>query len=574
MNIGRYQIQGELGKGGMGAVFLGFDPLLDRRVAIKCVRTDAASDLVEREELERRLVREAQSAARLEHPGIVTVYDVLQSEGNTYIVMKYVAGKTLSDIAPSGQRADPAFVARVLTAAAAALDHAHARNIIHRDIKPGNIMIEEDGTVLVADFGIAKIIGSATHTNAGVVVGTLGYMSPEQLQSAPLGGRADQYSLAVVGFQMLAGRALFEAEMLPALAAKIATEPPPRLSALNPALPAALDDVFWKALAKNSADRYATCAQFAAALSRALEGKVISEREISEDKKLVGVPDAVRQYAPIAAIFVAVAAIVIGAKLYFTRPKHVAAEPPKAETSLSQPAVPQPAAANDAGPPMNASAGQVWRNAKDGEAYVWIPPGSFTMGCVSSDRACEPDEKPAHDANIARGFWMGQTEASVAAYSEYSRATSRPMPPAPPFDANWSQQDHPIVQVTWQEAQSFCEWAGGRLPQEDEWEYAARGGLPGQVFPFGDHADPSQMHFSGDGGADGTAPVLSFRANGFSLFQVAGNAAEWTAGKIGDRRVVRGGSWNTGPDGLRLSKRVAVDPERRNFAFGIRCVIP
>jgi len=597
MNIGRYEIRGELGRGGMGAVLLGYDPLLERKVAIKCVRTDAASDVVEQRELERRLIREAQSAAKLTHAGIVGIYDVIQTEGGAYIVMEFVSGRTLAEVVPAGVRADPAFVARVLSEAATALDQAHARNIIHRDIKPGNIMLDETQAVKIADFGIAKMAGMATHTSPGVVVGTLAYMSPEQLQGGPLDGRADQYSLAVVGYQMLAGRSMYDAETLAVLAVKIAAEVPPPLTRWNPTLPAAVDAVFAKALSKNPQDRFATCSQFAAAVHGALAFKepklprimgppMDASSKPGDAFPLPGVSamaPALRRYLPIVGAFAAISAAIIGATFYFTRPRTSppAASPtestaaPAASGTESRVSLPATApAAAESGPPASPSPAQVWQNAKDHQAYLWIPPGSLIAGCVAGDHACEPAEKPAREVAIRQGFWMGQTEASVAAYSNFARATNRSMPPAPSFDPNWSGQDHPMVQVTWQEAADFCSWAGGRLPSEEEWEYAARGGVQGQVFPTGDQITPSDAHFAGDGGPEGTVAIMNFRPNGFGLHQMSGNAAEWTLGQLGDRRVVRGGSWNTYPEGLRVSKRVAVDPERRTFAFGMRCVVP
>ena len=189
-SIGRYRFVRELGRGGMGTVFEAVDPYLDRTIAIKVITDKTAS-------LREQLFREARSAGKLNHPGIVTIFDVGEENGIAYIAMELIDGSSLQDILTSGQKLDYAKALDIVTQAAAALDYAHARGIIHRDIKPANIMLKKGGQVSVVDFGIAKIVEPDQHTRTTVVAGTPSYMAPEQIQGQGVANSSDQFSLAV-----------------------------------------------------------------------------------------------------------------------------------------------------------------------------------------------------------------------------------------------------------------------------------------------------------------------------------------------------------------------------------------
>jgi formylglycine-generating enzyme required for sulfatase activity len=225
-------------------------------------------------------------------------------------------------------------------------------------------------------------------------------------------------------------------------------------------------------------------------------------------------------------------------------------------------------------PPDAVRTGQVWKNQfAGGTEYVSIAAaGEFTMGCVAGDHSCDPEEAP-HTVRLDRGYWIGKTEVEVRAYKQFAQATGTTMPPAPEFNPGWSHEDHPIVQITWAEAKAYCEWIGGRLPTEAEWEYAARGGHPADKYVSGARISPADANYNGSDPFEFTAPVGSFPSNGFGLKDVSGNAAEWVDGGNAALKVVRGGSWNVYPDSLRLSKRVLADPDRRNFTFGTRCAM-
>jgi serine/threonine protein kinase len=266
--VGRYQIVAELGRGAMGIVYQAQDPAIGRTIAIKSIRLQDLTDTAERERLRERLVREAQSAGILSHPGIVTIYDIAEEEGMAYIFMEFVNGPPLEKMLLRDQTPDKETLLSIFRQTAAALDYAHKKGIVHRDIKPANIMIHEDGTAKITDFGVAKIV-SQQMTLSGGMMGTPSYMSPEQVQGGAITGRADQFSLAVIAYEVLTGEKPFVAEYLPTLLFKIVREEPLLPLRLNPTLGPKVDTVLRKALSKNPADRYENCTEFVNALSTA-----------------------------------------------------------------------------------------------------------------------------------------------------------------------------------------------------------------------------------------------------------------------------------------------------------------
>jgi serine/threonine-protein kinase len=252
----------------MGVVYLASDPLLNRQVAVKTVdlRVD---DPQESEFLRDRLLRDARAAAVLKHPNIVSVYDVFEDSGRAYVVMEYVEGESLAARLKTNPLPHAAMILQVLRQMADALDYTHARGVVHRDIKPGNVMIDGAGTAKIMDFGIARISDTRTSTPTGMVLGTAEYMAPEQIRGEPADGRADQFALAVVAYQMMTGSTLFGPQTLATLTYKLVHEaaPPPR--SRNAALPLGVDAVLAQALAKTPDQRYPTCSLFAGALAQA-----------------------------------------------------------------------------------------------------------------------------------------------------------------------------------------------------------------------------------------------------------------------------------------------------------------
>jgi len=253
----------------MGVVYRALDPAIGRPLAVKTIRL---ADPLEREGLRERLLREARAAGILSHPGIVAVYDVGQEGDTAYIAMEFVSGVSL-DRMMMGEPPRPATILSVLRQTAAALDYAHSKGIVHRDIKPANLMLGEGGSAKITDFGVAKITTSQQHTQAGTVVGTPNYMSPEQIQGREVDGRADQFSLAVIAYELLTGEKPFAGDQLTTVLYKIVSEVPPPPHQINPTLSWAAGVVLAKALSKEPADRYPNCTEFVAALEGALATK-------------------------------------------------------------------------------------------------------------------------------------------------------------------------------------------------------------------------------------------------------------------------------------------------------------
>lgn len=267
---GRYQVIERIGGGGMALVYKAQDILLNRYVAIKVLRQQFVND----EEFIRRFRREAQSAASLSHPNVVSVYDVGQEEDVHYIVMEYVEGQNLNEIIKERAPLQVEEAVRIASQIADALDHAHHNQIIHRDIKPHNILIGRNGRVKVTDFGIARAVTSATITQAGSVVGSVHYFSPEHAKGVTTGEKSDLYSLGIVLYQMLTGRLPFLGESPISVALKHLQEQfeEPRL--VNPMIPQSVENIILKSMRKNPAERY----QSAKEMLRDLETSLLPER--------------------------------------------------------------------------------------------------------------------------------------------------------------------------------------------------------------------------------------------------------------------------------------------------------
>jgi serine/threonine protein kinase len=258
----RYQVMDMLGRGGMGAVFLAEDIRLGRKVAIKVLRPELADE----PGFLGRFEREARISAQLDHPNIIPIYEVAREGGFHYFVMKYVGGKSLDELlAGSSLPVDQA--RSILWQAACGLGHAHTRGVVHRDVKPSNIMVDESGRVVITDFGISKALQAGTqYTSTGQIVGTPRYVSPEQAQGIPLDGRSDQYSLAVVGYQMLVGRLPLVAETVHGLMYKHIYEIPVPAATVMPSIPETISDALQRALAKKPNERFPSMEELATAL--------------------------------------------------------------------------------------------------------------------------------------------------------------------------------------------------------------------------------------------------------------------------------------------------------------------
>jgi eukaryotic-like serine/threonine-protein kinase len=264
--LGRYQLEREIGRGAMGVVYLGRDTAINRMVAIKAIPLASEFSDAELVEARSRFFREAETAGRLNHPNIVTIYDVGEERGLAYIAMEYLKGQHVSDYAKANNLMEPRKVLEIIGRTAEALGFAHKQGVVHRDIKPANLMYDPSTDILkITDFGIARLSGAGS-TRTGIVLGTPSFMSPEQLEGRTVTGQSDLFSLGVSLFQLLTGQLPFTADSMTGLMQQIAEAPHPPLRAFRPDLPACVESVIDRALAKNPDARYDTGAQMAAAL--------------------------------------------------------------------------------------------------------------------------------------------------------------------------------------------------------------------------------------------------------------------------------------------------------------------
>lgn len=267
--IGRYEIIGELGRGGMATVFRGFDPRFKREVAIKVLPREFLHDPTFRARFE----REAQTIAALEHPAIVPVYDFGEEDGQPFIVMRLMTGGSLADRLTRGPL-PIAEAARLYERLSSALDEAHARGVIHRDLKPGNILFDARQDPYLSDFGIAKLTEASAAFTGSAVIGTPAYMSPEQAKGERnIDGRSDVYALGAILFEMLTGQTPYEADTPMGVVVKHIVEPVPRILAVNPSLPGACETIIATAMAKEREARFQTAAEMARALRDTSEGR-------------------------------------------------------------------------------------------------------------------------------------------------------------------------------------------------------------------------------------------------------------------------------------------------------------
>ena len=288
--LGPYRIVHQIGQGGMASVYKAYQPSMDRNVAIKVL----PSQLAESPEFTARFQQEARIIARLEHPHILPVFDYGESDGITYFVMRYLEAGTLKSKMEAGPLSWDE-IDRLFTQLADALGYAHSQGVVHRDLKPGNALVDEQGNIFLTDFGIAKLLESASPrlTQTDAIMGTPAYISPEQAKALPVDQRSDIYSLGIILYEMVTGRVPFTADTPLAVILKHVSDPLPLPSILKPDIPESVEQVILKALAKEPDNRYSTTAEFLAAWKRALEDKDTVRRapeRISTPASFTGTP--------------------------------------------------------------------------------------------------------------------------------------------------------------------------------------------------------------------------------------------------------------------------------------------
>ncbi|MDX2153076.1 MAG: bifunctional serine/threonine-protein kinase/formylglycine-generating enzyme family protein [Bryobacteraceae bacterium] len=566
--IGRYRIRGEVGRGGMGVVYRAYDPELDREVAIKSMHAAEGVPPAEQEAAIERFTREARAVARLAHPHIAGVYDILREGQTSYIVMELVKGRSFETVTAEKKAAPLEFASRIVEQTASALDFAHQNKIIHRDIKPANILLNEKNEVRLVDFGIARLAldGStqATMTGPGRTVGTLGYMAPEQIRGEQITGATDQFSLGVVAYQLATGRLPFEAESWIALSYKMLNEDAPPARSINAALPEAAAAALQRALNRDPSLRFGSCSEFAAAFAG----------------KSAAAPQMAFRRAPVLAAVAVVALIAAGVYWWQNRPQPAApvasAPPQQAAPAPTAPAPAPPAAVVDAKP-----AADPLRLTVNGVEFEFarIEPGQFMMG--SDDPRDNDDQKPRHLVRITRPFYLGVTEVTVAQWhAVMGGAAKADEAKLPKSGVSFNQANVYLARLN-----ARADGFRYRLPAEAEWEYAARAGAPDNTLK-----DPDRVAWYQNNRMQGPVETARKEPNAWGLFDMLGNLWEWTADyyagdyyansprmdppgpKTGEMRVVRGGSWNTQLMMLHTTFRSGGNPAESFEEFGFRIV--
>ena len=576
--IGRVRIERILARGGMAEVYLGTHLTLERPVAVKLLH----SHIEEEPSLLERFHREAKVVAGLRHPNIVQVYDFDTVDGHPYIVMEYLKGPTLATylrgLHDRGDRIPPHQVARLLKVLTAALDYAHEQGVIHRDIKPGNIILHKRGEdipldepltndveAVLTDFGLVRIANAATKTASGMVSGTPAYMSPEQGRGDQTDHRTDIYSLGVVLYEMLAGRVPFEADSTMSVIYMQIHNPPPPI----PGISAAAQAVMNRALAKNPNDRYQSsrdmAVDFYLAIGMTAQAETIlqpypnpNKAELKElNSKLTPAPTppparntrwiGMSILAFLCLLVLGAGALGLSTIVPLLRPATATVAPTVTVVS-EEFLIP------------------VSSELPASEGMVEVSANTYEVGISPADKYHEA----ARTLQLAH-FWIDRYPITNAQYGQYVSETGS----APP--AIWpAEADHPVRGVTWEQAVDYCAWMNKRLPTEAEWEASGRGpGAAPQLYPWGN--DPS---------ADGQALRLpdqntyavgsqSFNQSPFGVFDMVGNIWEWVdepySSERGNIRVLRGGRFGLPVNDL--AYRLTTEPGDTHYVqyAGFRC---
>jgi len=284
VNYGRYEIIEELGKGSMGVVYRAYDPQIDRPIALKVLREDRMTS----EAFVQRFLKEAKAIGRLSHPNIVTVYDTGEDQGTIYIAMELLEGSSLNRMV-EGKRLTLKEIVNLAVQIAETLDYAHRKGIVHRDVKPSNIILQANGQIKITDFGIAHIEdpSALVQTQAGEILGTPAYMSPEQVLSRPVDGRSDIFSLGIILYELSTGRRPFGGENMAAIFHAITHDHPPEPAEINPTISQELSQITLKCLRKIPEERFETGHALARALSKSIEEKELLPQKASKRKGLL-----------------------------------------------------------------------------------------------------------------------------------------------------------------------------------------------------------------------------------------------------------------------------------------------
>ena len=536
-----YVVEGRLGAGGFAVVFQVRDVHLKRKLAVKLL----SPDVIASHSVLERFRREAETVAQLSHPHIVKLHFIGQKDDLVYLVMEMIDGGSLADRLQREQMLPIDDAARIFGEVASALAHAHKRGVVHRDIKPQNVLLDsESGRALVTDFGIARTAESGSLTATGMVVGTPAYLSPEQVTGEPSDHRADIYALGVMAYEMLAGRAPFTGPTPTAVLMKRLGGPPEPLRSIRKEIPAALEELVDACLATNPDERI----QNAADIARAVTGhSPVSGAHTTSVRRQLATQG--RKRSKFATLALAAAIILTaGAGAYLlTTSDGAAGRTPSAQAY-----------------PVDSG-------------MVLIPAGAYPIGSDTGPAIV----RPARQVQLP-AFGIEATEVTVADFHRYLQARSLPAPWTAMPDSTL-----PVTGVLYAEAVNYCTWRyppDGRLPREEEWEAAARG-AQGRHYPWGNAWNAN----AANAGArrSGPAPVGSYPEGRTpeGIHDLVGNVWEWTASPYraygdttpSDLYVIRGGGYNALERVSTATFRggmPAVSSRENLAATGFRCVMP
>jgi serine/threonine protein kinase len=569
----RYIITGLLGEGAMGEVYLATDEQTGQQVAVKVL----ARQLITHPDLIERFRREADTLRQLDHPNIVKFVDTFEHGGQYVIVMEYVPGGSLHQLIKKGPLPiDHAH--RIALELCDALIRSHHLKIIHRDIKPDNVLITEDGTPKLADFGVARLTAGTRMTQTGTKVGTPYYMAPEAWKGETIDGQADIWSLGVMLFEMLSGNVPFDGDSEFTIMTKVTTTSPPDLKKLRSDVPPGLVKIIERMLRREKAQRYQTMRELAADLERGgQQSKTISPQTTAG--------------------IVIVALITLAGMLFLSG----ALNPSIPEQTPSSASTSTESTKEETTPTLQVIAmsetvepSQVPTELTDsaGVTMVLVPAGEFTMG--SSDG--ESDEEPTHQV-VLNAFYIDKYEVTNTLYKACVDAGACDLPRDlasatrtshfgnPEFGA------HPVINVDWPQAKSYCEWRTARLPTEAEWEKAARG-EDARKYPWGNSINPSLANYFNTIGDTREVGSYEESRSSYEVYNLAGNVWEWvsdvydpnyysalssfdnpTGPTSGNKKVIRGGSWNDDANALRSANRAGLDLSAYGHDVGFRCAM-
>lgn len=583
--LGPYEIIRSIARGGSSVVYLARQSSLNRQVALKVL--DARQHLnglpVE------RLRREALAIASLNHPNIITIHDFGDQDGLIYIVMEFAPGGTLRDRMKSPLPAE--YAAYVLDQICAGLDYANDHQIVHRDVKPGNILFKNERTLVLSDFGLVKLLGNSGErslTGVGFGVGTPYYMAPEQIEGETLDRRTDVYGAGVVLFEMLSGHVPFSGSSPAQTYALHLNQPAPSLRELGVRVSPSVDEVVHRALRKLPADRFDRAGDLAVAFRAAL--------------RTAAAPKSIEAVLP------PLPAAREADTLTTPRPEPPQAAPaPEAEPEIleiASPEVEAPAAQRRLrrwlipttivvalililavliarSRPAGAAVSTVVPAPVRLSEQVVVPAGSFWLGDDSLK-----DASPRQRLSLPE-FRIDRTETTRAQFKAFLETSGRTPDSAASARFLPEEATLPVVSVSWADAVAYCAWSGGRLPSEAEWEKAARG-EDGRAYPWGDQFDAALLN-SREGGLRRPRPPGSYPggASPYGVLDLSGNVAEWTASLHNpypynerdgrnapegeEARVTRGGSWELPAEAVRTFFRAAYPPALVHPALGFRC---